>query len=332
VAPIWNPEFFGDTIVVNGRTWPYLDVEPRRYRFRFLNGSNSRFLILAASDPRVTFWQIGGDSGFLPAPIALDELLLGPAERADVIVDFSAFMPGTTITLLNLGPDQPFGGGIPGVDFDPANPTTTGQVMQLRVVPLASVDDSTPPALLELPAPPVLPAATYTRRLSLNERASDDVCINDHDKPVECPNGDDERFGPVSALLGTIDDAGFPVPRRFADDITENVQLGATEVWEIYNLTADAHPIHIHLVEFEILDRQPLAMNGEGEVALPLRVIGTPRPREPWETGRKDTLVVYPGEVARVRARFDIAGLFEWHCHILEHEDNEMMRPFVVRR
>jgi spore coat protein A, manganese oxidase len=133
VARIWNPEFFGNTMVVNGKTWPYLNVEPRRYRFRFLNGSDSRFVILK-NDNDLPFWQIGSDGGFLPQPVELGQLLLGPAERADVIVDFSGLAAGTEVTLLNLGPDEPFGGGEPGVDFDPADPGTTGQVMQFRVI------------------------------------------------------------------------------------------------------------------------------------------------------------------------------------------------------
>ena len=131
VPPIWNPEFFGNTMVVNGRTWPFLEVEPRRYRFRFLNGCNSRFLILKiVTDPLATrpataalpFWQIGAEGGFLPAPVQLDQLLMAPAERADVIVDFTDFPVGTELYLINEGPDEPFGGGVPGTDFPAADP------------------------------------------------------------------------------------------------------------------------------------------------------------------------------------------------------------------
>jgi FtsP/CotA-like multicopper oxidase with cupredoxin domain len=113
-------------------------------------------------------------------------------------------------------------------------------------------------------------------------------------------------------------------------DITENPAMDSTEVWEIYNFTADAHPIHIHLVQFEILNRQALVTNDEGMAEPPAALVGKPRPPESWETGRKDTIIVYPGEVARLKAHFDIAGLFVWHCHILSHEDNEMMRPYYV--
>ena len=111
IAPIWNPEFFGNAIVVNGRTWPSLDVQQRRYRFRFLNGCNARFLILRMSNG-LPFWQIGNEGGFLPAPVERPELLLGPAERADVIVDFTNVALGTEIILENIAPDEPFGGGV----------------------------------------------------------------------------------------------------------------------------------------------------------------------------------------------------------------------------
>ncbi len=133
VSPIWNPEFFGNMMVVNGFTWPYLEVEPRRYRFRLLNGCNSRFLILQFEHPGVEVWQIGAEGGFLPAPVRLNDypypgstgggatVLLALAERADIIVDFSA-AAGTSFRLLNLGPDEPFGGGEIGVDFDPSDP------------------------------------------------------------------------------------------------------------------------------------------------------------------------------------------------------------------
>ena len=151
VAPIWNPEFFGNAIVVNGRTWPKLEVQRRRYRFRLLNGCNSRFLILRLENG-LPFWQIGNEGGFLPEPVELPEVLLGPAERADVIVDFTNVPAGTAVHLLNVAPDEPFGGGVPGVDFEPADPATTGQVMRFDVVPSTGPDPSTPPPELVLPA------------------------------------------------------------------------------------------------------------------------------------------------------------------------------------
>jgi bilirubin oxidase len=310
VSPIWNPEFFGNTMVVNGRTWPRLEIEPRRYRFRFLNGCNSRFLVLkivteALATRPVTaalpFWQIGTEGGFLPAPVMLDQLLVSPSERADVIVDFTDFPVGTELYLINEGPDEPFGGGRPETDFPAADSETTGQVMKFVVVPLASKDHSQDPARLTLPAFKPLGAASNTRQVSLNE------------EPSKFPGFD----GPVEAELGTLDDAGSPVQLGWDKPITENPVLGSIEIWEIYNFTEDAHPIHIHEVQFQVVNRQPFA---DGDVRSP----------ESWETGFKDSVIAYPGEITRVKALFDLPGLYVWHCHIVEHEDNEMMRPYFI--
>jgi FtsP/CotA-like multicopper oxidase with cupredoxin domain len=315
IAPIFNPEFFGNTMVVNGKTWPFLQVEQRRYRFRFLNGCNSRFLILKMSNG-LPFWQIGAEGGFLPAPVQVDQLLLGLAERADVIVDFTNVPVGTSIVLQNLGPDEPFGGGVPGEDFPVADPATTGQVMQFRVVQRTSPDRSTPPNQLVLPAPPPLPPATVTRQVSLNEEDSQTVRVSTDENEnvvLDCSAGG--AFGPRFALLGTVAD-GAGVSLRWDDPITENPAVGATEVWEMYNFTEDAHPIHIHEITFQVLERQPFG--------------GAVRGPEIWETGRKDTVIAYPGEITRVKGTYDRAGLFVWHCHIVEHEDHEMMRPYRI--
>jgi FtsP/CotA-like multicopper oxidase with cupredoxin domain len=308
IAPIWNPEFFGNTMVVNGRTWPVLEVERRRYRFRFLNGCNSRFLILQLSEPGLHFWQIGAEGGFLPAPVELSRLLMSPAERADVIVDFSDLPAGTEVVLRNLAPDEPFGGGEPGEDFEPADPDTTGQVMLFRVVPRKGADKSTPPAQLVLPPRIPLGPETVTRQVSLNEVDSETL----------------EDVGPRAALLGTVQLNGAPegVVLHWDDPISENPAPGATEVWEIYNFTVDAHPIHIHEVQFEVVNREVF----DPEVGTP----GTVRPPEAAETGTKDTVIAYPGEITRVKALFDLPGLYVWHCHIVEHEDHEMMRPYAV--
>jgi bilirubin oxidase len=309
VPPIWNPEFFGRAIVVNGRTWPFLEVEPRRYRFRLLNGCNSRFLILKIvtdplparpANPTLPFWQIGGEGGFVPAPVLLDQLLMAPAERFDVIVDFADVPVGTSLYLINEGPDEPFGGGLAGVDFPAADPATTGQVMRFTVVPLTGRDTSRPPAELTLPAFKPLGGAAVTRRLSLNEEAS------------AFPGFD----GPVAAMLGTVTSGGVPITAAWDDPVTETPARGATEIWEIHNFTEDAHPIHIHEVQFQIVNRQPFG--------------GSERPPESWEAGFKDTVIAYPQEITRVKALFDLPGLYVWHCHIVEHEDNEMMRPYVV--
>ena len=307
VSPMWNPEFFGNTMVVNGNTWPSLDVEPRRYRFRILNGCNGRFLILklVLGDPTVRpasaalpFLQIGADGGFLPAPVELERLLVGPAERADVIVDFTGLPEGTAVHLINEGPDEPFGGGEPDVDFDAADPATTGQVMRFSLVPLAAPDTSQIPA--SLPAPPKPGPETVTRQVSLNELESTHPGFE----------------GPVAALLGTVNPDRTGNPLGWADPITESVAVGTTEVWEIHNFTEDAHPIHIHEVLFEVVNREPFDAVARGP--------------ESWETGLKDTVTAYPGEITRVRALFDRAGLYVWHCHLVEHEDNEMMRPYRI--
>jgi bilirubin oxidase len=322
VAPIWNPEFFGNTMVVNGKTWPYFDVKQRRYRLRFLNGCNARFLILKM-DNDLPFWQIGAEGGFLPAPVQLSRLLMSPAERADVIVDFTGIPKGTVITLLNLGPDEPFGGGEPDVDFDSADPNTTGVVMQFRVGS-AKPDASKPPSQITLPVRTPLGPETVTRQITLNEMMSMNVKASmDGSGNIvsDCANG--EFFGPTAAVLGTLNADGTSQPLMWVDPISENPALGATEVWEIHNFTVDAHPIHLHEVMFEVVNREAF------DSISPY--YGQPaRQPEAWETGVKDTVIAYPGEITRVKARFDIPGLFVWHCHIVEHEDNEMMRPYAV--
>ena len=328
ISPIFNPEFFGNTMVVNGKTWPFLEVEQRRYRFRILNGCNSRFLALKFEHPAADVWQIGTEGGFLPAPVRINDLdvqgvgpviLLGPAERADVIVDFTNVPVGTAFRVLNLAPDEPFGGFPPDDPDDiAADPETTGQVMQFRVVTAASVDTSTPPSELLLPGIEPLPAVMTTRQVSLNEVDSETVRVSEDANGnivLDCEGG--EPFGPKAALLGTLA-GGAGVVRNWDDPITENPAVGATEVWELHNFTADAHPIHIHEILFEVVNREVIE---SGAVRAP----------EPWESGsRKDTVIAYPGEITRVKATYDRGGLFVWHCHIVEHEDHEMMRPYRI--
>jgi FtsP/CotA-like multicopper oxidase with cupredoxin domain len=330
-SPIWNPEFFGNAIMVNGNTWPFQTVERRRYRFRFLNGCQSRFLILDFSAiPGVEVCQIGNEGGFLAAPVNLtalgNRLLMGLAERADVIVDFTNVPVGNYV-LGNVGPDEPFGGGVPDVDFDVADPASTGQIMQFRVVPATAADPTTPAKFLVLPAIAPLPAEAVTRKLALIEKMGEGY---DED--------DEEIEGPVEALLGTVGpdsiDSGVSEgvwsDRMWMDPVTENPAVGATEVWEIYNTTGDAHPMHLHEVVFEVVSRQALRLDGDGEVLQPIELDGDPAGPEPWETGFKDTVIAYPGQVTRIKAQFNAPGQFVWHCHIVEHEDNEMMRPYRV--
>jgi bilirubin oxidase len=308
IPPYWNPEFFGNTMAVNGRTWPTLTVEPRRYRFRIVNASNTRVLMLKVVSnplaarpvtPTLPIWAIGSDGGFLPRPVQLQRVVAAPAERHDVIIDFTGLRPGTKLFMINEGPDEPFGGGEPDQDFDVADPQTTGQVMQFVVGTLAGTDTSTPPSQLRLPSFTPVGAANRTRQVSLNELTSN--------------TGID---APVLGALGTLnsDGSGHPIP--WEDPLTEHPALNATEVWEMHNFTEDGHPIHIHLVQFQIVNRQPFG--------------GTARGPEADEIGFKDTVIALPGEITRVRAKFDVAGRYVWHCHIIDHEDNEMMRPYQI--
>ena len=308
--------------MVNGNTWPFQTVEQRRYRFRFLNGCQSRFLILDFTQiPGVEVWAIGNEGGYLDAPVNLtatnnNRLLMGLAERADLIVDFTNVLVGNYV-LGNVGPDEPFGGGVPGDDFDPADPDTTGQIMQFRVVPAMAPDPSTPPQYLVLPAAPALPPETVTRPLALLEEMS--AFFDD---------------APAETLLGTVTGdpnvaPGVWTKRLWMEPITENPAVGATEVWEFYNATGDAHPMHVHEVAFEVVNRQDISVV---EVTQEVQVVpgSVPVLPEPWETGYKDTVIAYPGQVTRIRAQFNTPGQFVWHCHIVEHEDNEMMRPFRI--
>lgn len=335
VHPFWVPEVFGDTIVVNGKIWPYLEVEPRRYRFRLLNGSNARFYTLSFEDVR-PFVQIGTDGGYLESPVPVDALTLAPGERADVIVDFADLPPGAELLLTNSAA-APFPAG------DPPDPATTEQIMQFRVIPRTGEDRSRIPLNLR-PRNPIVPIAegpiARTRTLTLNEVLSADG-------------------NPLGLFLDG---------RMWEDAVTEVPTEGTTEIWEGVNLTGDTHPIHLHLVQFQILSRQAFRADdyravyeaanppipfpvGTTAITPPVEPFleGPARAPDPNEAGWKDTVRMNPGEVTRIVARFaptstplDEEGRFRfdpsrapgyvWHCHILEHEDNEMMRPYAVRR
>jgi spore coat protein A, manganese oxidase len=377
IHPFWQPEFFGDAIVVNGKTWPFLEVEPRRYRFHVLNGSNARFYSLRIQGEEMgagpKLWQIGSDGGYLNAPVRMDEITLAPGERADIIVDFRRFA-GRTLLLRNSA-RAPFPGG------DPPDPMTTGRIMQFRVKrPLATRDRSCNPAARGCVRPvrivdlrSTITRATPVRRLTLNE-----------------------VMGPGGPLAVLLNNSMWDAP------VTEDPRVGATEVWEIANLTADTHPIHIHLVQFQLLNRQAFRVDqyldaynaafpmstydpfsgpplpyGDcnslcdrssfspvcgGNVGFAPFLQGAPVPPDPNEAGWKDTFRMNPGEVTRIVVRWapqdarrsapgvnqypfdptamlgtiDAFGLpggpgYVWHCHIIDHEDNEMMRPYQVQ-
>jgi spore coat protein A len=298
-SPSIEPEFFGDMILVNGKLWPVLEVEPRHYRFRLLNGSNARFYHLWL-DSGQTLHQIGSDGGLLPAPLALKELTLAPAERADVIVDFSdPALAGKTIILRNDA-KTPYPNG------DEVDAATTGRIMAFRVTrPRSAVADIRLPATLRAPIP--------TRRAN-NERT------------VLLAEIEDE-YGRVKPMLGTLEAGAL----GWDDPISENPRSGSTEIWRIVNGTPDAHPVHLHLVHFRVLDRQRFDQDAFvlGKPGT-LKLTGAQQAAHANERGWKDTVIAYPGEVTRVIATFDLPGLYVWHCHILEHEDHEMMRPYRV--
>ncbi len=318
-------EFFGDFILVNGMTWPVLEVEPRKYRFRILNSSDSRFYILKF-DNAMSLLQVGTEQGLMHQATELTELMLAPSERADIVVDFSG-LENADITLLNLGPDAPFKGldAMGNVIGGSADPATTGQIMQFRVSKAFDhgVVEATVGAGTTLRPPLPIPVQSgATRQLVLFE-------------------GLDE-YGRLEPMLGTLAEGSL----AWFEAITETPNLNDVEVWEIYNTTEDAHPIHIHLIAFQTINRESftgtviqrtqLQHNGESGVGAELLaesvvLTGDARPPEPSERGWKDTVVALPGEVTRVITRpFDRPGLYVWHCHIISHEDHEMMRPFHV--
>ena len=311
VPPVWIPEFFGDTLLVNGKVWPVLEVEPRKYRFRILNASNARFYHLtlneARSDgtptgrPGPAFIQIGTDGGFLPAPVRLTDLTIGVAERFDVIIDFSGAEGKAFV--LNNDAKAPFPDGD---DIIPAN------VMLFKVTKrLSGRDESSIPRSLA-PVPLIDPRTSVkTRDLVLSEL--------DSDPPFE---------NPIIALINA----------PWADRVTETPRAGSVEIWRIINTTGDAHPIHIHLVQFQILDRQLF-----DPAQYPHHLVFTgPRVTPPANErpAFKDTVQSMPGEVTRVIMSFDLPSgtpvrrgdkfRYVFHCHILEHEDNDMMRPYDV--
>lgn len=296
------PEMFGDHILVNGALWPYLNVEPRPYRFRILNGSDSRFYNLYLSNGQ-PFMQIGTDGGLLPAPVPLTQMLVGCGERRDVVVDFSSYA-GQTI-LLNNNAKTPYPKG------KSPDPRTTGRIMAFRVgtsLNTAYPVKPTLPATLSGVSIATMPTPATTRQLILFEST--------------------DQYGRLMPILGTVKDGIL----QSMDPVTENPGLGDTEVWEFYNETMDAHPIHLHLVQMQLINRQRFiaTVNPINGVPSGIRFSSAPQPPSADEAGWKDTYVMYPGEVTRVKATFDLEGLYVWHCHILSHEEHDMMRPYYV--
>ncbi|MDR6123876.1 spore coat protein A [Bacillus sp. SLBN-46] len=293
IKPSIIPSFFGDTIVVNGTVWPYLEVEPRKYRFRLLNAANARFFRLSL-DPKQLFYQIGTDSGFLEQPIGVKTLLIAPAERMDIIIDFSN-MEGQSILLKNDAPTH-FPSG------DPVDPNTTGTVMQFRVSKsLSRIDTSVIPAYLGPITKLQVPMAKRTRWLELSEEK--------------------DSYGRSLFLLDK---------KKWDFPITENPQVGSIELWNFINTTGDDHPIHIHLVQFQILDRQPFDVK-HFKRTQQIKFTGAPMLPDLGGRGWKDTVKCPPGQIIRIIIPFfPYTGRYVWHCHMLEHEDYEMMRPYII--
>lgn len=367
-APSAVPEFFGDILLVNGMAWPKLPVAAGDYQFRMLNGSDSRFYVITLSNPSVAVHLVGTDSGLLPyARTIMDGdgqqepnefLVLAPGDRVDLVFDFSALKDGDTARLLNVGPafepfkgisqDGALAGGVTAAG--PGDPV--GAIMQFELTsaltPLrASVQDGVPLATnftslaADADGDGVADAASGVRKLGLFEGA--------------------DEFGRLRTLLGTAEagpihsnvdqpDGAFG-PLRYDAPVTERPQLGSTEQWDLLNFTEDAHPIHLHLVHFQAVEKRSIAFQDEDQNGLPDDTnrngqitygfgaadfaqadiwIGDPIALRPEETGWQDTLQVDPREMLSIVATFDRAGDYVWHCHILSHEDNEMMRPFTV--
>jgi len=301
---VWGPEFFGELPVVNGAVYPYLEVEPRSYRLRFLNGANSRFFNLylnLAGHPTdnpslVMVRQIGSDGGLLASPVAMKNLLLAPGERADVIVDFSG-LDGKTVTLSNTAA-VPY----PGWAMLQSLHAPLNELMQFRVIRARSGANK----VFSLPSTISLTRLDPTKALLTR-----DFVLS-------------ERLDPQGGSLGVrINDKGYDEP------VTEFPKLGSIEKWRFINVTDDAHPMHLHLVHFQILERQGFDYSAflQGK----LQFVGTPRPPAANEAGWKDTAIVSPREVLTIIIPWEgYIGRYVYHCHMLEHEDNDMMRPFEV--
>jgi spore coat protein A len=283
----WQDHFFGDKIMVNGKVWPFLNVNKGKYRFRFLNGSGSRVYTLSLTPPSgsLTFTVIGNDGGLLEQPArGVSALTIGPAERYDVVVDFASYATGAEILLENSAP-APFPNGTVDVT----------QVMKFVVTNQAGDTDPVP----------------NTLRLIERLQEADAVVTRD--------------FELKKSGLDACGRSHWEINGLKWDDITEYPELGTTEIWRFINDSGVSHPMHMHLVFFQILNRDGFTRGAGGEI-IPN---GTPQSPPLEESGWKDTAMVGPNEILRVIARFeDYKGKYAYHCHILEHEDHEMMRQF----
>jgi spore coat protein A len=302
----WIGEYFGDVMLVNGKVWPYLDVEPRMYRLRILNGCNSRILNLDIGGP--TFWQIGAEGGLFDVPVPVRQLVLAPAERADVLVDFGRFA-GATLVMKNHKPHQPVSTPAPQLEA----------VMQIRVG-----------TTVTQPGPMTIPSSLPGRKADLHDPVTTRyITLNEIDP---------EEVTWYLNLNGSHFEDGPP---------TETPRVGTVEDWVYVNLTGDTHPMHMHLVTFQVVGRTPFDAEAYeaafgGPTGVPGGIDPTPfatgpmLPPAPEERGFKDTVKANPGYFTTIRAKFELpAGVvapqtYVHHCHIIEHEDNDMMRAFTV--
>ncbi len=364
-GPTALAEFFGDHMLVNGMIWPKENVEPRNYRLHLLNGTDSRFMAIQfvavnAGDTDFTnagspipFYVIGSDQGLASSATQTDLLLSEPGSRYDIVFDFSdASLLGKRVIMKNIGGDEPFGGDIPG----PQVFGETDRIMAFDVV--LSINDATTAAGL---APQ---ADVFENSISNSNIPNPNAA--DRTRKVALFEGMDE-FGRLQPLLGTAEPAtdylnnpiNWPAKPEYAaaglvgqmegsiawhSPTTENPKLGDTEIWEIYNATGDAHPVHLHLVHFDVVGRQEFTADvidqpvvqhngllGNG-FRLENIVLGTsvPQPLGYVENAPKDMVTALPGQVTRIKMTFDKPGRYVWHCHILSHEDHEMMRVLHV--
>jgi len=280
----WVSEVYGDVILMNGKISPYLEVEPRPYRFRLVNASNARFYYIALSDDS-PLQQIGSDQGLLPHPVSKQNIVMGPAERADVVIDFGK-LAGKTVLLKSQALE----------------------LMQIRVAPRTKTAVTLPargvPAALRPVKRIARSAAVKTRTLTLNTYI------------------DPKTHMMMMLLNGTY----------WHQPITEKPVLGSTEIWEFVNPTDDMHPIHLHLVRFQVLNRQAFDVD-EYMASGKVRFSGLELPPNDNEHGWKDTVQCDSGLITRIIVPFEgYPGRYVWHCHVLEHAANEMMRPYEVVR
>ncbi|KAL2609598.1 hypothetical protein R1flu_028171 [Riccia fluitans] len=322
--PNWCPGYFGDTILVNGIVWPYLEVYPEKYRFRILNGANARFFTLTLSNETLQFIQIGTDGGFLPDPLYLTEITLAPAYRVDVIIDFGNMTTGTSVYMNNSAP-APFPDSISVL-----NPATVNSVMEFRIIARASRrsrsrNNYTIPSKMT-----AAPSITYNLTTDVYRNMTFEEKLD----------ADGNR---IHVLMNNA---------RWTDPVTETPTLGTVEIWDLINFLPDAHPIHIHLINFLVVYKQSFNATAytanECSILVEYPYSGscfTEAPQEPNSTlvGWKDTVIAYPSMVTRLWIRWTNreGGPFPfnategpgylWHCHLLDHEDNDMMRPLVVR-